>query len=180
MTAVALEPSFMLLACSAFIAGVLDATVGGGGLILIPHMAFLGGSLRAAIGTSRVVFIMDSLSAVIGHLKKGNVDRNIALHYSLASVAAAPFGAYITARSPPELTARLFGVFIIAILALIAWKPRAGLEDRRSGKTLPSLAAGLLSGFMIGLLGGGVGVLLVLLMVFASGATFLLASGTSQ
>jgi uncharacterized membrane protein YfcA len=174
------ELGFLLLLASAFIAGIFDATVGGGGFVLIPHMAFSGIPIQMAIGTSRLIFLMDSLSALVGHALRRNIDYKIGTAYSIAAMAAAPVGAYVTATSNPENISRLFGLFMLVMLAVIARKPEFGMEDKRSIKLIPSLACGLVIGFMIGLLGGGVGVLIILALVFVSGMPMLLASGTSQ
>jgi len=174
------EPLFVLLQLASALAGLLDATVGGGGFILIPFMVFTGSAIQLAIGTSRLIFLMDSFSAVVGHARRGNIDYRLALAYSITSVAFVPVGAYVTAEAAPETVSTVFGLFMLAMLALVVWKPKFGLVDRRPTGVLPSLAAGSLIGFMIGLLGGGVGVLIIFALVLVSGTTILLASGTSQ
>jgi uncharacterized membrane protein YfcA len=175
-----LEPTFVLLLLSALLAGILDATVGGGGFIIIPFFVFTGSSIQLAIGTSRLIFLLDSFSAVLGHARKRNIDYRVALSYTIPSVIGAPIGAYLTSITSSSVISRVFGLFMLAMLLLIACKPDFGLKDKRSKGLLPSLIAGLLIGFMIGLLGGGVGILIIMLMVFVSGTTVLLASGTSQ
>ena len=175
-----LDSTFVLLSVSALLAGVLDATVGGGGFIIIPFLVFTGNTIQLAIGTSRLIFLMDSFSAVLGHARKGNINYQLALSYTISSIIGAPFGAYLTSTTSSETVSRLFGFFMLAMLLLIACKPNFGLQDKRSKGLIPSMIAGLFIGFMIGLLGGGVGVLIIMLMVFVSGTTVLLASGTSQ
>lgn len=170
----------MLLLASAFLAGVFDSTVGGGGFVLIPALAFTGFSMQLAIGTSRVVFLMDSFSALLGHALRRNVDYRTALLYCIPAVAGAPLGAYLTSTSTSLSVSRLFGLFMLAMTILVVWRPRFGLAGGRMLGVLPSAAAGFLLGFLIGLLGGGVGVLIILALVFVSGLTVLLASGTSQ
>lgn len=174
------EPTFILLLFSALLAGMLDATVGGGGFIIIPYLVFTGSSIQLAIGTSRLMFLMDSFSAVVGHAIKRNIDYKIALVYCIPAVVGAPAGAFLTSTTPSEVISKVFGFFMIGMLMLILYKPRFGLEDRRPGRLMPSLVAGLIIGFMIGLLGGGVGILIIIALVFVSGTTMLLASGTSQ
>ncbi|MBM3308985.1 MAG: sulfite exporter TauE/SafE family protein [Candidatus Altiarchaeales archaeon] len=174
------EPAFVLLLVSAVFAGMLDATVGGGGFVIIPFLVFTGNTIQLAIGTSRLIFLLDSFSAVLGHARKRNIDYRLALCYTIPSVIGAPVGAYVTSTTSSETISKVFGFFMLAMLFLIACRPDFGLKDRKPRRLLPSFIAGLLIGFMIGLLGGGVGILIIMLMVFVSGTTVLLASGTSQ
>jgi len=174
------EFTTVLLALFAVLAGMLDATVGGSGLILIPFLVFTGDSIQLAIGTSRLIFLMDSFSAMLGHAAKKNIDWKLAAYYSIPSMLAAPVGAYVTSVTSSEVISKLFGVFMLAMLALILARPGAGVSDKRSMRVFPSVLAGFGIGFMIGLLGGGVGILIIMALVFVSGTTMLLASGTSQ
>ena len=174
------DVTFILLLLSSILAGGLDATVGGGGFVLIPFLVFLGSPIQLAIGTSRVIFLMDSFSAVVGHARKRSIDYKIAFCYSIPALLGAPIGAHITSVSSPETISKIFGFFMLAMLFLIASKPNFGLKNRKSRGLIPSLLAGFFIGFMIGLLGGGVGVLIIIALVFISGTTVLLASGTSQ
>jgi len=170
-----------LLVSAAFAAGVLDATVGGGGFLLIPALVLLGNPIAAAIGTSRVVFLMDSFSAFVGHARKRNVDYKIGLLYCVLSLVGAQYGARVTAAAPEQVMRNAFGFFMLAMLAAFMLKPRMGLADLRKKRSLwLNIPAGLFIGFMIGLFGGGVGVLLTLCLVLVSGTTVLLASGTQQ
>jgi hypothetical protein len=123
---------------------------------------------------------MDSFSALVGHSLRRNVDYPTALLYCIPAVAAAPLGAYVTSASASFFVSRLFGAFMLAIILLVVLRPRFGLGGGRSLGVFPSMASGFFVGFMLGLLGGGVGILIVLSLVYVSGFTVLSASGTSQ
>jgi uncharacterized membrane protein YfcA len=172
---------FTLLCLAAFAAGALDATVGGGGFLLIPAMVFSGTPIAAAIGTSRVVFFLDSFSGFIGHARRGNVDYRIGLTYCALSLVGAQVGAAVTASVSGELMEKAFGFFMLAVLTVFALKPKAGLCDMRERRpSWRNIPAGFFIGFMMGLFGVGVGVLLMLSLVLVSGTSILLASGTQQ
>jgi uncharacterized membrane protein YfcA len=172
---------FFGIVVASFFAGVLDATVGGGGFILIPALVFAGNPIAAAIGTSRVVFLLDSFSAFVGHARKRNVDYKIGAMYCVLSVVGAQLGAAVTSKAPADFMGEAFGFFMLAMLFAFMLKPKMGLSDlwKKRGVWV-NLPAGFFVGFMIGLFGGGVGVLLMLSLILVSGTTVLLASGTQQ
>jgi len=124
---------------------------------------------------------MDSFSAFVGHARRRNVDYKIGFTYCVLSLVGAQFGALLTASAPAVLLQKAFAFFMLSMLIVFLLKPKMGLRDRRAGRSLwGGVFAGLFIGFMIGLFGGGVGVLLILCLVFVSGTTVLLASGTQQ
>ncbi len=170
-----------LLVTCAFIAGIFDATVGGGGFILIPFLAFTGLTIQLAIGTSRLIFLMDSFSALVGHAGKKNIDCKTALTYVVASVFGAQLGAYATSHLPNGTMSLLFGLFMLSMLFLIIFNKNFGITDkRRMKRQIFNIPTGFFVGFLIGMFGGGVGIVIIILLVFVSGLTMLHASGTSQ
>jgi len=173
--------SIILLCAGSLLAGVLDATVGGGGFIVIPALVFLGYPIAAAIGTSRIIFFLDSGSALVGHARKRNILWRTAALYCVLAVFAAQAGAHYTANTDSALMERLFGLFMVATIILFAVKPKMGLTDLRhtKGWTCGALA-GAFIGFLIGFFGGGVGSIIIIALVMVSGLTVLQASGTSQ
>lgn len=168
------------LVVAAFIGGVLDATVGGGGFLVIPAIVFSGSVMQYAIGTSRLIFLMDSGSAMLGHARRSNIDYKLAATYGVFSIAGTQFGAYVSKSLPSAMLAKVFGFFMLAMLLAIILQPRMGLEKKAPKSRILAIPAGLLMGFLIGLFGGGVGVLIIVALVLISGATLLSASGTSQ
>jgi uncharacterized protein len=100
-----------------FVTGLVGA---GGGFLVVPALALLGGlPMRAAVGTSLVVIAMNSFAGLAGHLTGGQIDWGLAVMVTAAAVASALFGARLTASVDPKALRVVFGWFVLAMASLI-------------------------------------------------------------
>lgn len=63
-----------LLACTALLAGLIDAIAGGGGLITIPALLLTGMAPVTVLGTNKLQSLFGSLSATIAYISAGHVE----------------------------------------------------------------------------------------------------------
>jgi hypothetical protein len=86
----------------------------------VPALVLLGGlPMDIAVGTSLVVIAMKSFAGFAGHLGHVDVDWKTTLAVTAAAVAGSFVGAQLAGRIPPAALRRGFGVFIIAMAALV-------------------------------------------------------------
>jgi uncharacterized membrane protein YfcA len=106
------------------IVGVITGVVGaGGGFLVVPALALLGGlPMRLAIGTSLVVISLKSFAGFAGHLGHVAIDWPLTLGVTVAAVIGAQLGGNLVGRIPPDALRRGFGLFIIAMSALVLFK----------------------------------------------------------
>jgi hypothetical protein len=106
------------------VVGVVTGLVGaGGGFLVVPALVLLGGlSMPAAVGTSLVVIAMKSFAGLAGHLQHVSIDWRITLAVTAAAVIGSVIGGNFVGRIPPAKLRRGFGVFIIAMAALVLAK----------------------------------------------------------
>jgi uncharacterized membrane protein YfcA len=166
----------LLLAAISLLTGILDSTLGGGGLILIPTLVILGLPIKSAIGTSRVTFVMDSFAGLIGHLRAGNVQLKAALPLFTVLVAGSLTGTLLTHMSPPDYLRKVFGGFMV-LMALALFTKSSEKEGGMGRKTLILGSFGI--GTLIGMFGAGLGTVTILFLAMA-GFPVLTAVGTSQ
>ena len=151
MTALELVLAF----AGSFVAGALGSLVG---LVLgslrLPAVLLASGSPAAAAGTNIAVSAAAALSGGIAHARAGRVSWRIVGWMAPPSVAGAFAGGYVAHAVPSRL-------LLAGIAAVLAWNGldlllelRAAPDSRR-----PRLAA-FVSGGLIGLLGGAVGLIL--------------------
>ncbi|MBU8807453.1 sulfite exporter TauE/SafE family protein [Mycolicibacterium goodii] len=111
-------PKILLQALAVgFVTGLVGA---GGGFIVVPALALLGGlPMPVAVGTSLVVIAMNSFAGLAGHLTSVRIDWPLALVMTAAAVVGALIGARVTSMINPESLRKAFGWFVLLISSLI-------------------------------------------------------------
>lgn len=101
--------------------GVVSGLVGaGGGVLLVPALAILGGlPMPAAVGTSLVVIAMQSFAGLAGHLTTEHIDWRLAAMVSGAAIVGAIFGGRLVSLVDPNALRRLFGWFVLLMASVI-------------------------------------------------------------
>jgi uncharacterized protein len=103
------------------VVGIVTGVVGtGGGFVVVPALVLLGGlSMQTAVGTSLVVIAMNSFAGLAGRLGHVQIDWPVTLGVTAAAVAGSYLGARLAGRIPPAVLRRGFGIFLIAMAALV-------------------------------------------------------------
>lgn len=177
---------WILLAGAAFLAGLIDAVVGGGGLILIPALfVTLPQSLPAMIlGTNKCAAIFGTASAAVRYAKSIKVPWSVALPAALAAAVFSWFGAMSVALLPKEMIRFLVLVMLVLVVIYTFLRKDFGQvdENRRYGKKdgYWALLIGAALGFYDGFFGPGTGSFLIFLYVRFFGLDFLRASSAAK
>jgi uncharacterized protein len=103
------------------IVGVVTGIIGaGGGFLVVPALVLLGGlPMATAVGTSLVVISLKSFAGLAGHLSHVAIDWPLTLGVTAAAVVGSLIGGRLVGRIAPDALRRGFGVFIIAMAALV-------------------------------------------------------------
>jgi uncharacterized membrane protein YfcA len=103
------------------VVGLVTGLVGaGGGFLVVPALALLGGlSMPAAIGTSLVVIAMKSAAGLAGYLTAVSIPWDLALGVAVAAILGSVAGSRITGRIPEERLRTVFGWFVLVIGAFV-------------------------------------------------------------
>ena len=143
-------------------AGFLNVTAGGGSLLTLPILNFIGLDLGVANATNRVSILVKNLSAMRHYHSKGEIDFRDALSYVIPAAAGAAAGT-LTAVYMPSKTFRIIAALSIFSMGyLLAAKPKMWDEPKGEPLSMPMRSAAL---FAVGIYGGflqaGVGFLLI-------------------
>src|SRR3989304_8129501 len=142
------------------IAGVINTPAGGGSLIPLPMLIFLGLPATVANGTNRLAITVQSVFAVAGFKRKGVSDFKSSLLMSLPALIGAIIGAQLAVDVSDILFKRILAVVMILVLGLILWNPiRRGQGNVQYNGGITSLSrsrriASMLIFFFIGVYGG--------------------------
>lgn len=167
-------------------AGLIDAVVGGGGLIQIPALfgLFPQAPPATVFGTNKLASIFGTASAAVRYARRIDVPWRVALPAALSAFVLSYFGAMTVALLPTELLRPMVLVLLVAITAYTYAKKNLGAVDlhRNFGgfDLLWSLLIGGAIGFYDGFFGPGTGSFLVFLFVRVFGLDFLRASVSAK
>ena len=175
------------LVAVAFVAGWVDAVVGGGGLIQLPAL-LLGLPADTPVatisGTNKISSFAGTTTATLTYLRRIRVDWRDAVPL----LAGAATGSAIGARLVTFLPREWFTPFVLLALVVVGgylWRrPGFGLETHRRhgtrGAAVRSAAIGLGVGVYDGFLGPGTGTFFVILIAGVLGFGFLEASARAK
>lgn len=90
----------------------------GGGFLVVPFLIILGYSPSKAVGTSFVVILLISLSALLAHKSLLHVDFKVGVLLGVGGIIGAQIGARLVEKIPDEA----FKILFVAILFILALK----------------------------------------------------------
>lgn len=172
------------LLLAAFLAGLFDAAVGGGGLIQVPALFAVipGASPASLLGTNKLASVMGTLTAARHYARELALDTSfLRIAFPLALVGAF-IGASLVAWLPVEW-ARPVILLLLIVMFLRTWLgPKIGLgsvgEARQRSVWVLLLVS--LIGFYDGFFGPGTGSFLIFVLVRWFGHDFLNASAHAK
>jgi uncharacterized membrane protein YfcA len=153
--------TWILLALGGLVAGVINTLAGGGSLITVPLLVFLGLPATTANGTNRIGVLFQNIVSTWRFRREGLNGVREALPLLIPVLVGSVLGASIASRMSAEVFRQIFGVAMIALLFPMLRRSRPRLEQQPPRSSI----ANTLIFFAIGLYGGalqaGVGIFLI-------------------
>lgn len=163
---------FLILFFVGIAVGVINTMAGGGSLITLPVLIFLGLPPAVANGTNRVAIAIQSTMGVSGFRSKGIKTFPYSLYLGIAATIGAIIGARIAVDIRGEVFNRILAIIMIVVVVLIVVKPKIRAQDfleRTQGKYL---GLGLGAFFIFGIYGGfinaGIGIPIMLFLHYVN------------
>lgn len=179
-------PEALLVLVAAFLAGVVNATVGGGGLIQLTGLlaVFPQAPHPSLLGTNKVASIVGTGVSVLRYARHLAIPWKTVLPASALAFGGSIGGALAVTRLAPDQFRALVPLMLAAVLAYVVWDRDLGATHapRHLGAAALALAgaAFLTLGFFDGFFGPGVGTFLILVFVRLFGFDFLRAAACSR
>ena len=171
-----------MLIGAAFIAGVVDAIAGGGGLITLPALLLAGASPIEALSTNKVQGSFGAASAAIAYARAGQVDLHSQRLPALIALIAGLFGAFLATWLPTETLHLIIPVILIGVALFFALKRGLSDEDQVA-RIKPEMFMALfvpLIGTYDGMIGPGAGAFYMIGFVTLAGYGILKATAHTK
>lgn len=150
------------------IAGALNVLAGGGSLLALPVLIFLGLPSNVANGTNRIAIIIQNIFAVKGFQSKGISTFPFSIYLAISALFGAIVGANLAIDISNELFNKILAILMVVIVVYIVAKPKIQLQDISERLTGKYLWIGILLFFFVGIYGGfiqaGVGFIMLLIL----------------
>lgn len=181
-----IPPQTPWLLCIAFAAGLVDAAVGGGGLVQLPGLfaAMPQQTPALLLGTNKFSAMAGTATAAWRYARNVRIPWRPVLYATGAAFVFSFLGATAVTLMPRDAVRPLILVLLIAMLAYTLVKKDFGSmhRPREIGRRelLTALAVGAAIGFYDGLFGPGTGSFLIFMFIRFFGLDFLAASAASK
>lgn len=181
----------LLLFALAFLAGLVDAVAGGGGIIQLPAL-FLnlprvapGSTLVMALATNKFASFCGTALAVFRYLWRVAIPWRLVAPVLVGAGAFSWMGSQVAMAVPPDRFRPLVLVLLIAVFVFVLWSRDFGLKPRkRSFSPWKQISIGFFMGaaigFYDGFFGPGTGTFLMFGFVLVFGLEFLVATACTK
>ncbi len=120
--------SVLFLFAVGIVAGFLNVFAGGGSLLSMPVMVFLGMPGPVANGTNRVAILIQNISATLGFFRQGLSHFRLSASLALCALPGAVLGAYWGTKLEGPWFNRTLAAVMLGVL-LLMWKKKKKPED---------------------------------------------------
>ena len=176
----------LILICPlVFLAGIIDAVAGGGGLITLPAYMIAGLPPHMATATNKCGSTFGTIFAAARFLRGGKVRLESALSAAVAALVGSFFGAKLNLLVSDKILTYIMLIVVPVMAVFLFLKRDFGEEDRsdafsRTGLLLRSAGIGLAVGTYDGFFGPGAGTFLTLAFARVCRFDLLTSSGNTK
>lgn len=172
----------LILCGAAFFAGLVDAVVGGGGLIQVPALfaTFPQAAPATLFGTNKLASIFGTSVATWRYSRRVDIPWRIALPATLFALGFSYLGAKAVAMFPPAVLRPVILVLMVAVALYTFTRKDFGQVQQQTSRGWMDIGIAALIGsglgFYDGFFGPGTGSFLIFLFIKSFGLDFLHAS----
>jgi uncharacterized membrane protein YfcA len=162
----------LILVGAGLFAGFVNTMAGGGSLLTLPLLIFLGLPPATANGTNRIAIIVSASSATLGFRSKNISSFPLSIYLGIAAFFGALIGSRIAVEIDGLLFNKILAIIMIVVVVLMVFKPNYKadlLQARTTGKTLIwSMVAFFFIGIYGGFINAGIGFIIMLFLNYVN------------
>ncbi|MEW2922223.1 sulfite exporter TauE/SafE family protein [Muricauda sp. ANG21] len=163
---------YVLLVVVGFAVGFINTVAGGGSLLSLPTLIFLGLPAPVANGTNRVAIVIQTALATAGFKSKGISTYPFNVYLGISAFFGSILGAWIAIDVKGETFNRILAIIMVIVVLIIIFKPKMRLEEMQERLTGKYLWLSIVAFFFLGIYGGfinaGLGFLMMLFLHFVN------------
>lgn len=167
-----------------FIAAMVDAIAGGGGLISLPALLMIGVPPHLALGTNKFAASMASLNSSITYARSGKVTTSLVKWQIPFTLVGALLGSWTVLSVSSDFLSKAVLVLILIVGFYTLLHKNLGIENQFKGLDIQNIIIGCFFaftlGFYDGFFGPGTGSFLIFSFIALYGFDFVTASANSK
>ena len=177
---------FVVVSLASFLAGLVDAIVGGGGLILVPALfaSFPGAAPATLLGTNKSASVWGTAIAALQYGRRVQIDWGVVAPAAAAALLGAFAGAWAVTQVDSRFLRQLLPFVLLGVLLYTLARKKLGevhAPRQPPGRAVAmGCAIGGLVGVYDGFFGPGTGSFFIFLLVRFLGYDFLHASASAK
>lgn len=144
----------LFLVGAGFIAGIVNTIAGGGSLLTLPLLIFLGLESSVANGTNRIAIFIQNIFSTAGFKSKGISMFPFNIYLGIAALIGSLIGAIIAVDIEGEVFNKILAFVMVAVVLFMILNRNQNLEKLQERLTGKYLWLGMIAFFFIGIYGG--------------------------
>ncbi len=154
-------------------AGFINTLAGGGSLITMPVLIFMGLPSAVANGTNRIAIMVQNIVAVSNFKRKGFFNLKLGIMLSIPAILGSIIGSNLAVNLSDEVFNKILGIVMIIVLVLILWQPQKKFASPGENLSLKRKILAMIAFFFVGIYGGfiqgGVGFIIIVSLSLITG-----------
>jgi len=163
----------VILIFSGVFVGFINTLAGGGSIISLSVLMFMGLPANIANGTNRIAIMIQNIAAVGSFRQQKVLDHKKGFRLALPALLGSILGAWIAVDLEKEAIEKAIGVMMLVMVFSVFYKPQAWLQGKVDLQEKPVSILQMVIFFVIGIYGGflhlGVGYALLAGIVLGAG-----------
>lgn len=163
----------VILIVSGLLVGFINTLAGGGSIISLSILMFLGLPANVANGTNRVAIFIQNIAAVGSFKQQKVLDQKKGFWLAIPATIGGVIGAWIAVDLNEEIIEKAIAIVMLIMMIVILYKPQRWLKGKEELQTKKISVGQIILFFIIGIYGGflhmGVGYALLAGIVLGAG-----------
>ena len=149
-----MEFELLLLVLIGFVTGIINILAGGGSLLTLPMLIFLGLPPTVANGTNRVAILIQNIFSTAGFKSKGITTFPYSIYFGISAMFGAIIGAQIAVDIKGETFNKILAIIMLFVVVFLVFNRKASQIDYIERVTGKHLWISIVVFFFIGIYGG--------------------------